>query len=65
MTKLFNRDSKSSTEYPSKNNTSTMMKNFEVPKAALMPPPVKEAIQTNDSLAFSKIVNAVGRKKKS
>ena len=57
-------DSKSSTEYPGQ-NSSTMMKNFEVPKAALMPQPVKEAIQTNDSVAFSKIINAVGRKKKS
>lgn len=60
LVKRLNRDSKSSTEYQAHNSSM-----ISVPKGAMMPKPVKEAIQTNDSLAFSKIVNNVAKKKKS
>ena len=48
------RASKSSTDYRIAPPSATVQ-NFEVPKMALMPKPLKEAIETNES--FAKIVN--------
>ena len=48
------RASKSSTDYRIAPPSATVQ-NFEVPKMALMPKPLKEAVETNES--FAKIVN--------